>query len=560
MTVPSNTIGCGKCYKRGIPCCDKKSLIGNPRFQEIKHELHSDVDPSKFYPSSSEKVWWIHESEICDCIHEWKCEINSRILLGTNCPTCTKNSSRKVACCDVGTVSSDPLLMREWDFPKNLALGLDPTKLFLGSKTKAHWKCSNTCKDQIECKHEWFIEICARKKTGCPWCGSHGIPCCKNKSLASDIYANILLQFDTDEKKNIEPRFLFPNSDVKITRICKDSICGCIHRWSLFLKDIIEVGNPIPKTSCPFCSNSQKVCCGNHPRSLLQWKSKEKLQCIINDRNYDLACTPISARAYLTFNCFDCDHKFSSQICWVTRPNNPIWCPYCGHHRVCGLSTCTTCKMKCQMGTCFKVARKQTKITRAWYCESCLLDCIQRDPNETPLMYRAKVSLEIYIVCEIQRLDTCGIWSIPTTWDCAVFYGLSFKPDMVFIFDQNNSLYETCGACKINSREIGYILQVEIIEESRKTHSLARNPSDEIRELEIRETFPGIPIGFLYITVAHTRHVNAHPDDVFFHKVDQEYQLLSHRVSCFQIRAQQVLDTLFEMFENHEDGTRFIGH
>jgi hypothetical protein len=292
----------------------------------------------------------------------------------------------------------------------------------------------------------------------------------------------------------------------------------------------------------------------------MQWNNKDKLQSIINEKNYELALIPISSRIYLKFNCFTCNHIFIADISHMTCDDNPSWCPYCSHTRVCGSPTCTTCKMKCEMGACFKIARKQTKITRAWYCESCLLDCIQRNPNETPLSQRAKVSLEIYILCEIQRLDTCGIWSIPTTWDCAVFYGLNFKPDLVFIFDQNNSLYETCGACKINSREIGYILQVEIIEESRKTHSLARNPSDSQRELEIRQTFHGIPIGMLYITVAHVKHLHAHADDVFFHKVDQEYKLLPHRVEAFQIRAQQVLDTLFEMFENHEDGTRFIGH
>jgi hypothetical protein len=452
--------------------------------------------------------------------------------------------------------------MHEWD-DVNSELGLDPTKLFLGSDKRAHWKCDKTCKNQIDCKHEWITEINNRKRTGCPYCASQSVtPCCKNKSLASDIYAEILLEFDYNENKNIDPRSLFPCSKQNIDWICIKASCGCVHKWKSDLGNRILVGNSIPKTNCPICSqNPRKICCKNHPRSLLQWTSKEKLQCIVNDKNYNLATIPISSTIiYLTFRCFMCNHLFSALVNSITNVNTPSWCPYCAHQKVCGSPTCTTCKMKCQMGTCFKIARRQTKITRAWYCESCLLDCISRDPQETPLMYRAKVSLEIYILFEIQRLDTSGIWSIPTAWDCAILPNLNFRPDYIFIFDQNNSLYETCGACKINSHEIGYILQVEIIEESRKTHSLARNPSDSQRELEIRETFPGIPIGFLYITVAHVKHLHAHPDDVFFHKVDQEYQLLSDRVEAFQIRAQQVLDTLFEMFENHEDGTRFIGH
>ncbi len=566
MTLPSTTIGCAKCSNRvGTPCCDKKSLIGNQRFQEIKHELNSDLDPSKHYPSSHTLVWWKHKSNFCDCIHEWRCEINARIVIGSNCPNCTKGSTAKKPCCIVGTVASDPRLMKEWDYVKNTVLELDPSKLFLACGTKAHWKCDKTCQGQIDCKHEWFAEIRSRKKAGCPHCvrggsGNHN-PCCRNKSLAADIYSEIMLEFDYNENKNIDPRSLFPCCDQNIDWICKKSSCGCEHKWPSSLNDRIQTGSSIPKSGCPYCSTPpRKICCKNHPRSLLQWGNKEKLQCIVNDKNCDLAMIMISSNSFLKFKCIICYHLFFAQVNHVTHITTPSWCHFCSHQRVCGISTCTTCKMKCQMGTCFKIARKQTRMTRVWYCESCFLDCVARDPNETLLMYRAKVSLEIYILCEIQRLDTCGIWSIPTTWDCAVFYGLSFKPDLVFIFDQNNSLYETCGACKINSREIGYILQVEIIEESRKTHSEARNPSDSQRELEIRQTFHGIPIGFLYITVAHTKHFNAHPDDVFFHKVDQEYQLLSHRIEAFQNRVQLVLETLFEMFENHEDGTRFIGH
>jgi hypothetical protein len=564
MTTPSNTIGCGKCHGRGgdTPCCDKKSLVGNERFQQIKDEWNDTSSPSMYYPLSHHKVSWRHVSNICGCTHIWDCEIYNRIGNGVNCSQCSRVGGKSPPCCNVGTVSSDPRLMKEWDFVKNTLLGLDPTKLYLGSGIKAHWKCENTCQGQLDCKHEWVAEICNRKKTNCPHCASQTmIPCCKNRSLASDIYANILLQLDFDENKNIDPRLLYPSSNHDLDWVCRDALCGCVHKWKSSPNQRIIIGSAIPKKGCQYCSfPPRKICCENHPSSLLQWKDKEKLRCIVNDNNSNLALVAIMSCVYLKFNCLTCNHLFIILLSNVTRTNAPSWCHFCSRNRVCGSPTCTTCKMKCQMGTCSKVARRQTKITRVWYCDSCLLDCIQRNPQETPLINRAKVSLEIYILCEIQRLDTCGIWSIPTTWDCAVLYGLNFKPDMIFIFDENNSLYETCGACKINSREIGYILQVEIIEESRKTHSLARNPSDSQRELEIRQTFHGIPIGMLYITVAHVKHLYAHQDDVFFHKVDQEYQLLPDRVEAFQIRAQQVLDTLFDMFENHEDGTRFIGH
>ena len=97
--------------------------------------------------------------------------------------------------------------------------------------------------------------------------------------------------------------------------------------------------------------------------------------------------------------------------------------------------------------------------------------------------------MEIYFLAELQRLDTSFIWSNPTTWDCPIFPGLGFKPDYISIPDHE-------------------------------------------RELQIRERFYGIPIGLLYVTIAHTNHGCAHLDDVYFHKVQAKnecvYELLPH--------------------------------
>ncbi len=76
-----------------------------------------------------------------------------------------------------------------------------------------------------------------------------------------------------------------------------------------------------------------------------------------------------------------------------------------------------------------------------------------------------------------------------------------FRPDGLFAFDK-----------------ICYLIQLEILEEGRKQHSLARHIPDEDRELEIRDVFALIPMGFLYVSMAHNRHLTAHPDDVFFRR------------------------------------------
>ena len=86
-------------------------------------------------------------------------------------------------------------------------------------------------------------------------------------------------------------------------------------------------------------------------------------------------------------------------------------------------------------------ARLQTRVTRRWVCRPCLNDVTRRDPNETPLQYRAKISLEIYTLAELQRQSMLTnnavdfLWMEPTAWDCAILPGLSYKPDNIWCFD-----------------------------------------------------------------------------------------------------------------------------
>jgi len=109
--------------------------------------------------------------------------------------------------------------------------------------------------------------------------------------------------------------------------------------------------------------------------------------------------------------------------------------------------------------------------------------------------------------------------------------------------------------------EVCYVLQLEIIECSRAQHSKKRDVPDEIREQDIRKMLKtlNIPMGLLYVTVAHTKHV-AHSDDVFFHKPKDEYEVIPDRLLAFSERLTEVCAALSDMFENRFDTTRFIGH
>ena len=75
-------------------------------------------------------------------------------------------------------VMENSLLLEEWNVRKNEELGLDPSKLVIGSNKYAFWKCSI-------CGNEWKAQIAKRgiRGQGCPICG-------KKKSKESRIEKN----------------------------------------------------------------------------------------------------------------------------------------------------------------------------------------------------------------------------------------------------------------------------------------------------------------------------------------------------------------------------------
>ena len=109
-----------------------------------------------------------------------------------------------------------------------------------------------------------------------------------------------------------------------------------------------------------------------------------------------------------------------------------------------------------------------------------------------------------------------------------------------------------------STADIGYVLQLEVLEHGIDQHSAARKVSDEQREREIRAVFRGIPMGVVYVVMAHTKHIGADPKNVFFHKVGEEYEVLPHRLSAWQDRIGQVRDTLMELVSDSKEMTRFI--
>jgi hypothetical protein len=165
-------------------------------------------------------------------------------------------------------------------------------------------------------------------------------------------------------------------------------------------------------------------------------------------------------------------------------------------------------------------------------------------------------------LAELQRqaMETNGnfLWSEPTAWDCAILPGLNYKPDNIWCFDHSGNPFFSAGTCKINTGDLGYVLQLEVLESGIQQHSAARNVSDVQREKEIRQVFHGIPMGVVYIVMAHDKHPGAKSKDVFFTKVDKEYQVLPGREDAWQALIGRLVVTLNEMYDNSHDKTVYL--
>jgi hypothetical protein len=392
------------------------------------------------------------------------------------------------------------------------------------------------------------------KGTWCPFCanrklcGQENCKTCFGKSFAS---------VDSKKKNCIQTSknllLIFKQSNDKYDFKCFD----CAHIFPSTLNHIYQ------GRWCPFCAGlklcGQENCGICFEKSFASFDSVKR-DCIQTNENL-LLIFKKSSQKY-DFKCGKCTHLFTPTLNNVSKG---CWCRYC-YGYICGKEDCLLCEKKCTMGTCFNKARKQTKVTKIWYCEEHFKDCILRNPEETPLLHRAKVSLEIYTLAELQRIcmdDDYFYWSNPTNWDCKMIPGLTYKPDNLFCFDKQLKLITYADDLTLNLNQLGYVIIFEVLEEGRKQHSLARSISDKDREHNIRNLLDiyNIPLGCLYASMAHTKHFTAHPDDVFFHKISNgEYEIIPKRMDAFQTRIKEIRDTLTSMFEKKFNGSKWIGH
>lgn len=157
----------------GCPyCMGKKAIQGVNDFATLYPEMLKEWDyeendklgikPNELLVGSIKKVYWI-----CSKGHKYDRSIYDRLHGRGNCPYC---GNRKVLQGYNDLATTNPELLKDWDYEENDKLGIKPNEIILGGKVKFWWKC--------EKGHEWQSSIPARIRNDklynrCPICSSY---------------------------------------------------------------------------------------------------------------------------------------------------------------------------------------------------------------------------------------------------------------------------------------------------------------------------------------------------------------------------------------------------
>jgi len=542
MTCPKHLACSHKKIIESCFACVAKTFAGYWKDRISALMLSPNINPLAIRRGSHAK----HDFICPSCPHSFSQSIANITLLSRWCIYCANQRLCEKNNCVVCINKSFAQHPRAayWHAIKNT---LSPRMVFIKSPLKYWFTCD-------ACGHDFknspnMIVILSR---WCPYC-AHQKRCdsdckiCFRNSFASHPKA----QFWHVNKNSVTP-YMVAIQSPKLYWFT----CGvCEHDFETSPN---QIG---PKNRwCPFCVNRQRCddncekCFKNsfasHNRSV-QWHPTKN--------NINPRLVALHSNKKYWFICETCNHDFESSPDGIVAYDR--WCPYCAHLKRCENGTCSICALNCEACLTRK-AFFVAKQSRRNYCKPCLQDAIFRDPSETPLQVRAKITLEIYTLAELQRTSHFlhFLAQEPTSWDCSILPSLGFKPDIMWCWNNDDICFQTAGACKLNENEIAYTLILEVVEESRKTHSASRSIPDAEREKQIRELFVGKAIGFCYVTMAHTKHKYAHPEDVFFAKNEIEYYVPDSRLEAWQERIDDVRDKLNEMHNTKSCDTVFIGY
>lgn len=199
-------------------------------------------------------------------------------------------------------------LMAEWDWEKNGALGLDPSRITLGNGKKVWWKC--------EKGHEWKASILNRAKgSGCPYCSNrYALP--GYNDLAT-VCPDVAKEWNYDKNGDLLPTEVTFGSHKKVWWKCDNG-----HEWEA------DVQRRTSGHNCPYCSGRYAITGENDLQTVNPTLSKEWHF----EKNGELTPTDVSANSgrKVWWKCGN-GHEWQATIGYR---NNGGGCPYCSNKAV----------------------------------------------------------------------------------------------------------------------------------------------------------------------------------------------------------------------------------
>lgn len=534
------------CSDKSCKPCKEKSYQSHNKSACWLQDKNNGIIPRDVFLNCNTKYW----HKCGECFHEFKIspEFVNRNHWCSFCVNLERCPDEKCSHCFNNSFASHHRA-KYWDYEKNSCAPRDVAR---SSNKKYYFNC-------VCCGHSFrkMLSTIYLNDEWCPYCASKKLcldkQCsfCYNNSFESHYRAKY---WDYDKNGDIKPRNVFKASNESFFFLCEI----CTHSFGKNLYDITKTNGEW----CPFCG-TKKLCLDNC--SICYERSYSS---VINskfwnwEKNNNINPRHVRKWSHNKYyhDCNKCGHSLYMALYTISRGS---WCKFC-LGEVCGEDDCKICDEAC-VACQTRKARKITRKSKKFLCLICFDRCCKEDPAETPLQKRAKISLEIYCLAELQRLalqqEDSFLIAEPTVWDCPILPGLPYKLDNAWFFDKFGNIFHTVGACKINTNEVSYILALEVLEGSIRSHSAARDIPDAQREKEIRQSLYPIPMGFVYLTVAHTKHNGTNSEDVFFAKnVNGEYEVLEDRQEAWETRITTIRDKLIEFYVDKSNETCYIGN
>ncbi len=210
---------------------------------------------------------------------------------------------------------TNPEVLNGWDYEKNNEIGLTPENTSNGSSLKTWWKCENG--------HSYKATLSTKisQNTGCPYCSKKTLLEGFNDLATMNPELLNEWDYDSNNKINVSPNVLFPNSSKKVYWKCNNG-----HLY------IASPNSRISGSGCPYCSG-HKVLIGyndiktTNPELIEEWDYEKN-----GELGYEMENYSKGNATKVWWKCSN-GHSYQTSINSKTSPKK-AGCPYCSGQKL----------------------------------------------------------------------------------------------------------------------------------------------------------------------------------------------------------------------------------